>query len=109
MAYILGFIVVGLIFLALHYFTELSKTQKLITSATFLLFISGAIMYNTSMANKQEHILEVAKKFQRGENVVCDGNDVNTTYFDLSIGTYTFIGKENTPHYAQMYRVEECN
>lgn len=109
MAYILGFIVVGLIFLALHYFTELNRTQKLITSAVFLLFISGAIMYNTYMSGKQEHILTVAKKFQRGENVICSGKDVNNTYFDLSIGTYTFIGKEKTPHYAEMYRVEACN
>lgn len=108
MAYIFGLIVVALLFLALHYFTELTKSQKLIVAGVFALFVSGAIIYNTYAANQQKKVLEIAKKYEQGKTIVCNGIEVNSTNFDLSIGTYTFIGKENTPHYAEMIRATQC-
>ncbi|MBA1437738.1 MAG: hypothetical protein FAF05_01905 [Epsilonproteobacteria bacterium] len=108
MAYIFGLIVVGLLFLALHYFTELTKSQKLIVSSTFFIAVSGAIMYNNYALSEQQRVLEVIKKFQRGQSVRCNGIEINATFYDLSDGTQTFIGKENTPHYAQMVRASQC-
>lgn len=108
MAYIFGLIIVALLFMALHYFTELTRSQKIIVAATFALFISGAIMYNSHAATQQTKVLEIAKKYEQGKTVVCNGVEVNATNFDLSIGTYTFIGKENTPHYSEMIRAETC-
>ncbi|MBD3797174.1 MAG: hypothetical protein IE887_05455 [Campylobacterales bacterium] len=108
MAYIFGLIVVALLFLALHYFTELSRSQKLIVVAIFAMFISSAIMYNTYAANEQKKVLEIVKKFQQGKTLICDNVEVNATNFDLSIGTYTFVGKENTPHYSEMIRATKC-
>ncbi|MEJ2373507.1 MAG: hypothetical protein P8Y16_06915 [Sulfurimonas sp.] len=43
MAYILGLIVVGLIFLSLHYFTELTRSQKLIVAVIFALEAVGIV------------------------------------------------------------------
>ena len=107
MAYILGFIVVGLIFLSLHYFTELSRSQKLIVAAIFTLFITSAIMYNTYATKQQEKVLIVVQQYKQGKTLHCKGIDINSSTFDLS-GTNTFIGKKNTPHYSEIIRAIEC-
>jgi hypothetical protein len=106
-AYILGLIVVGLIFLSLHYFTELTRSQKLIVAVIFALFISGAIMYNTYVAQQQEKVLTIIQQYKQGKTLKCKGIDVNASTFDLS-GTNTFIGKKNTPHYSEIIRAIEC-
>ncbi|WP_428738438.1 hypothetical protein [Sulfurimonas sp.] len=107
MAYIFGFIVVGLIFLALHYFTELTRSQKLIVAGVFTLFISSAIMYNLFVSKEQEKVLAVIQKYKQGQTLHCKGIDVNASMFDLS-NTNTFIGKKNTPHYLEIIRAQEC-
>ena len=107
MAYILGFIVVGLIFLALHYFTELTRLQKLIVATVFALFISGAIMYNLSVSKEQEQVLKVIQKYKQGQTLECNNIDVNLSMFDLS-NANTFIGKKNTPHFSKIIRATEC-
>jgi len=48
-------------------------------------------------------------KFNQNKTIVCDGIDVNTTNFSLSIGTYTFIGLKNTPNYGQMISASTCH
>lgn len=108
MAYILGLVVVGLFFLALHYFTELTKTQKITVSAIVLTIILAAIAFNTYSSAQRDKMMSVATKFNQNKTVKCNGIDVNNTNYSLSIGTYTFIGKKNTPNYAQMISVSEC-
>ena len=108
MAYIGGLIIVGLFFLALHYFTELTKNQKIIISASLFGIILSAILYNNYMAQEQEKMLNIVTAFNQGKTVTCNGVDVNADNYTLSIGTYTFIGKENTPIYGQMISASSC-
>lgn len=108
MAYILGLVVVGLLFLTLHYFTELTKTQKVTVSAIVLAIVLAAIAFNTYSSSQTEKMMAVVTKYNQNKTVKCNGIDVNNTNYSLSIGTYTFIGKENTPNYAQMISASEC-
>lgn len=108
MAYILGLVVVGLFFLSLHYFTELNHKQKTITSGIVLAIILSAIAFNTYSDAQRDNMMAVVTKFNQGKNVNCKGVDVNSSLYDLSTGTYTFIGKENTPNYGQMFSVSSC-
>lgn len=108
MAYIIGFVVVVLFFVALHYLTELNKSQKIITSTIVFLIISAAIAYNTYTDKQRETMLNVVLKYNQNKTVNCNGTDVNNTNYTLSIGTYTFIGMKDTPVYSQMISVSEC-
>ncbi len=108
MAYIAGLIITGLFFLALHYFTELTKSQKITISATILTIIVAAVAYNKYMAQQREKMLNVVTAFNQGKTIQCAGQEVNADTYTLSIGTYTFIGKENTPIYGQMISASSC-
>jgi energy-coupling factor transporter transmembrane protein EcfT len=107
-AYIGGLIITGLFFLALHYFTELTKSQKLAISTIVLLIIVSAILYNNFMAQQRDKILNVVTIFNQGKTIHCNGVEVNKDLYTLSIGTFTFIGKENTPIYGQMISASTC-
>jgi len=108
MAYIAGLIIAGLFFLALHYFTELNKHQKITASVVILILILGAIAYNTYTSAQQEKMMAVVLKFKQNKTIKCGNVDVNSSNYTLSIGTYTFIGKKDTPNYAQMISVSSC-
>lgn len=108
MAYLAGLVIVGLFFLVLHYFTELTKREKLLVTAVVLTIVLSAIAYNTYTKAQTQKMNSVVMKFNQHKTVKCDGVDVNDTYYTLSIGTYTFIGKENTPNYTQMISASTC-
>ena len=108
MAYIIGLIIVGLFFLSLHYFTELNHKEKSIISVVVLAVISGAIAFNTYSGSQRDNMMAVVTKFNQGKTVVCNGVDVNSSLYDLSTGTFTFIGKEKTPNYGQMISASSC-
>ena len=108
MAYIYGLIIVTLLFAALHYFTELNKYQKLIIGAILLTVILGAIAYNKYNQAQRDKMLNAIVKYKQGKTITCNGVDVNASIYSLSIGTYTFIGKKNTPHYAEMISADSC-
>ncbi len=108
MAYIAGLVIVGLLFLSLHYFTELTKSQKLTISIVVLAVILSAVAFNTYSSSQRDKMLNVVVKFKQSKTVKCNGVDVNNSDYTLSVGTYTFIGKENTPHYGQMISASSC-
>ena len=108
MAYIAGLVIVGLFFLSLHYFTELTKSQKAIVTAFVLAIVLGAIAFNAYNASQRDKMMSVVTKFKQGKTVSCNGVDVNNSDYTLSIGTYTFIGKEKTPNYGQMISASDC-
>ena len=108
MAYILGIVVVALFFLALHSFTELNHKQKSVITAIFLAIIGGAVYYNTLQDAERERIIYVQQQYDQGKTIMCDGIEVNATNFSFSIGTRTFIGKKNTPHYTRMINAAQC-
>ena len=108
MAYLAGLIILGLFFLVLHYFTEITKSQKIIVSVTALVVIGSAIAHNSYASGQREHMMAVASAYKQGKTVTCQGQDINASGYTLSIGTYTFIGKKHTPNYTHMIRVSDC-
>ncbi|MDP2893732.1 MAG: hypothetical protein Q8N78_05125 [Sulfurimonas sp.] len=108
MAYIVGVVVVALFFLALHYFTELSNRQKGIITAVVLSVVLSAIVFNGYSNDKSQKMLDVVMKFQQHNTITCNGVSVNDENYTLSIGTYTFIGKKETPFYGQMISASKC-
>jgi len=108
MAYIAGLVIVGLFFLALHYFTELTKSQKTMITAVILVVVLSAVAFNAYSTSQRDKMLNVVMKFNQSKTVKCNGIDVNNKNYTISIGTYTFIGKENTPNYGQMISASSC-
>jgi len=108
MAYIAGLVIAGLFFLALHYFTELTKHQKIIVTATVLGVILAAIAFNAYSTSQREKMLNVVMKFKQNKTVKCGDIDVNSSSYTISIGTYTFIGKKDTSNYGQMISASTC-
>ncbi len=108
MAYTIGLIIVALFFLSMHYFTELDKKQKTLTTIILLVVILSAIAYNNYTSAQRDAMLAVVTAYQQGKSVECKGIKVNAKLYDLSTGTYTFIGKKNTPNYEQMISVSSC-
>ena len=109
MAYIAGLVIVGFFFLSLHYFTELTKSQKALVTAFVMAIVLGAIAFNAYSTSQRDKMMSVVTKFNQNKTVKCNGIDVSNSNYSLSIGTYTFIGKENTPNYAQMISVSDCD
>lgn len=108
MAYLFGLIIVALLFVVLHYFTELTKKQMLQVSGVVGAIILSAIAYNSYADAQREKMLRVVTKFEQGKSVLCGTKEVNATNYDLSVGTYTFIGKEKTPFYGEMISASSC-
>lgn len=108
MAYLAGFIIVGVLFLVLHYFTQMGNKEKSIVSLVVLSVILFAIAYNSYNSDQREKMLSAIMKFNQNKTLKCNGAEVDNKNFTLSIGTHTFIGKENTPYYGQMISAASC-
>ena len=108
MAYIAGLVIVGFLFLALHYFTELTRKQKIVVTAIALGIVFSAVAFNAYSNAQRDKMLNVVLRFNQSKTVNCNGIDVNNSNYTISIGTYTFIGKENTPNYGQMISASSC-
>lgn len=108
MTYIIGIVVIGLFFLALNYFTDLTHPQKWWVTTIVLSILSIAVMFNEYSENENRKVLDIAMKFNQNKTITCDDTNVSNLNYTLSTGTYTFIGKENTPNYGQMISLSEC-
>jgi len=108
MGYIIGLSVVFLLAMAIHYFTEFDTKQKLTVASVLSIIICSAIYYNQIQNQNMQHMREVVLRFNQGKNIQCNKLDVNSSNYTLSIGTYTFIGKKNTPNFEQMISVSNC-
>jgi len=108
MALIVSLITAGLFFLVLHYFTEFTTLQKILSTIIVLSIILGAIAFNSYSAAQRTQMLDVVRTFKQGKSVHCDTKEVNATNYTLSIGTYTFIGKKDTPYYTEMISASSC-
>ncbi|MCF6340766.1 MAG: hypothetical protein L3J10_08490 [Sulfurimonas sp.] len=108
MAYIAGLVIVGLFFLALHYFTETTRKQKILVTSVVLAVIMAAIAFNAHSTSQREKMMNVVMKFNQHKTILCGNIEVNDKDYTLSIGTYTFIGIENTPSYGQMISASTC-
>jgi len=108
MAYIYGGILVFVVFILLHYATTLTKKQKLTLSLLVTTLVLFGFFYNTYQQSIQKKLSNTILKFQNGKTLHCDNTEINNTNFTLSIGTYTFIGKEGTPYYSKMVNAQTC-
>ena len=108
MAYIYGLVVIGFFFLALNYFTSLSHSEKFSVIAIVLSLVLMAMMFNEYSKSESQNTLDVAMRFNQNKTVVCEGVEVNSSNYELSVGTYTFIGKTGTPNYGKMISVSTC-
>jgi len=108
MTYILGLVVIGFFFLALHYFTEFDHMQKVYIVIIVLSILSVAVMYNEYNKQENNKMLDSVLKYKQGQTLKCEDKDVNSFNYTLSIGTYTFIGRKNTPNYSEMISASTC-
>ena len=108
MTYIIGIIVIGLFFLALHYLTDLDNTQKWWTVTIILAVLAIAIMFNEYTEQESIKMRTAVVKFNQSKTIQCDARDINNEFYSLSVGTYTFIGKENTPNAGEMISASDC-
>lgn len=108
MGYFIAVFAIGLFFLILHYFTELGFKQKLIATLVVFAIIFSALLYNTQSNAQSQKMLDVITKFKQGKSVKCQDKEVNSTNFSLSVGTYTFIGKNKTSAEGMMINVSAC-
>jgi hypothetical protein len=92
----------------MHYFTELARMHKITITTALFIIIYSAIAYNTYKTQQRQKLLKVVTKYEQGKTLKCNGIDVNSSVYSLSVGTYTFIGKKNTPHYAEMISAANC-
>jgi len=108
MAYIAGLVVAGILILAIKYFLDLSRKQEIIAGGIIIAAILFAVAFNAYNNAQRAKLLEVVKKFQQNKTVTCGTHEVNSTNYDLSTGTYTFIGREKTPFYGEMISASSC-
>ena len=108
MAFFIGLIVIGLFFLALHYFTEFNNSQKVSITTIVLAILAIAVMFNEYSEVQNKKMMDATIAFKQNKTIKCNGVDVNTTGFTLSIGTHTFIGKEDTVNASVMISASDC-
>jgi len=108
MTYIIGLVLVGIFFLAMRKFTAFDTTQQMSIGTVILSILAVAVMYNEYTAQKNQKLLDVTLKYNQGKTIKCNGKDVNSTNYSLSIGTYTFIGRENTANFEEMISASDC-
>ncbi len=82
--------------------------HKISITTVLFIIIYSAIAYNTYQKEQSQKLLDIVTRYKQGKTIHCQERDVNATNYSLSIGTYTFIGKENTPHYAEMISATDC-
>jgi len=107
-AYIYALIILTLFLAFLHYFTELNNQQKATIFGVLGTLILFAYLYNTYKAKEQEKMYEIVVRYKQGKTIHCGNYDINSSTFTLSTGTYTFIGKKDTPYYAVMVSAYDC-
>ncbi len=108
MAYIFGIALVTLLFIVLHFFTEISLRQKVGTTLIAAFLILGAYLFNQSNEDRRLHQESVLLKFKHGKNIVCDSIDVNNSEFAYSSGTQTFLGKKESRMNGRIISLDLC-
>ena len=80
----------------------------MLITIVILAVVLSAISFNTYSNSQRDKMLTVVMKFNQNKTVKCNGIDVDNKNYTISIGTYTFIGKENTQNYGQMISASSC-
>lgn len=108
MAYLFGIALLILLFIVLHFFTEISLKQKLITLSLVSAFILGAYLFNLNSENRRLHVESMLLEFTHGETIMCNSLDVNNSEFSYSSGTQTFLGLKESKMYGRILSLDTC-
>jgi len=108
MAYLAGIVLLILLFLVLHRFTELSLKQKLGVSTVLGLLILGAYLFNKGSEARRVHLENVLLDFTHGKTIVCDGYEIHKEEYSYSSGTQTFLGKKESNTYGRIISLDLC-
>jgi hypothetical protein len=86
--------------------SDLTTVRYAYTSAVALLAM--AIMFNEYQNNLSKKTRLIATHFNQGKAIQCNDRNITHKLYTLSVGTYTFIGKENTPNAEEMISISDC-
>jgi len=108
MPYIFGVGLLLLLFVVMHFFTEISAKQKITTVSILAIFILGAYLFNKNTEDRRVHLQEVLIEFTNNKTISCDGMDVNNREFSYSSGTQTFLGIKDTKKFGRLISLDKC-
>ena len=108
MAYIFGVILFLILFVVMHFFTEMTLKQKLSATGVFAILVLSAYFYNQQSEQRRLHLEEVMLKYNSGDNISCSSLDVNNTEFSYSSGTQTFLGKKESKMHGRIISLDSC-
>jgi hypothetical protein len=108
MGYIVGLIILVLLFTVMHFFTEINAKQKIITIVIFASFILGAYLFNQNTETRRVHLQEVLIEFTNGKEILCEDMKVNNSLFSYSSGTQTFIGLKDKKMNGRLISLDKC-
>jgi len=108
MAYLVGIVLVLLLFIILHFFTEISLKQKLISVSVFASFVMGAYLFNLNSENRRVHLDNILLEYNNGKTIVCHELNVNKNEFSYSSGTQTFLGIKESKMFGRIISLDAC-
>ncbi|MDF1880351.1 hypothetical protein JHD50_03360 [Sulfurimonas sp. MAG313] len=108
MPYLFGIALLILLFIVLHFFTEISLKQKLGTVSVLAALVLGAYLFNLNSKNRRLHLEDVLLKFTHGNTILCNDLEVNNSYYSYSSGTQTFIGLKETKSFGRLISLDTC-
>jgi len=108
MAYLFGLALLILLFIVLHFFTEITLKEKIGVVTVLAVIVLGAYWFNQSSEKRRLHLEGVLLEFTHGKNIRCNGIDVNNSVFSYSSGTQTFLGLKGSEMYGRIISLEQC-
>lgn len=108
MAYLFGIALLILLFIVLHFFTEIALVQKIGVVLVIAVLILAAYWFNQSSENRRLHLENVLLNFTHGETISCNTVDVNNSEFSYSSGTQTFLGLKESKMYGRIISLDQC-
>lgn len=89
---------------------KLSKKAKIITASGLIILSILAYFYEIKFEEESKFIGEVSTGFNQGLNLKCANLDVNSTNFEFSFATHTFISKKDAKgiYKDRIFSVKEC-
>ena len=108
MAYLFGVALLLLLFIVLHFFTEISLKQKITTVSILGALVLGAYLFNLNSENRRLHLEGVLLEFMHDKTIHCNGIDVSNSQFSYSSGTQTFIGLKESKMSGRLISLDTC-
>jgi len=108
MAYLFGIIILILLFVVLHFFTEITLKEKIGVVVVIGILVSSAYWFNKNSEERRLHLENVLLEFTQGQNITCNTTEVNNSEFSYSSGTQTFLGLKGSKMYGRIISLDQC-